>query len=310
MLGLSPPSGRSLTRLASQTFVDQLRSANHIDHNIVSITILDSTSGVLSIGTTLARDMESIKVRWEKELKYLGNPDRTAMEEEIRGALAFAVPDGSTHEEHFQWTDVGNGAVAGWYMTLVTGVWVSGSKVLKNQPVLFDINCPFILAPARTASGVYDAIPGARRLATILGTQESEETNKAANGERIGSFFAFPCLNEVDIAFEIAGWKFPVMRGEGTKEDNIHGAAGGRFSLGKVGMSINETNNDSDADNIGTGYCVGRIVETDMGMRTKWHRAGMRDVWVLGEPFFRGLGVTFDIGDQKGKGGKIGLRMY
>lgn len=81
------------------------------------------------------------------------------------------------------------------------------------------------------------------------------------------------------------------MNGEGTTSDALHGPAGGRFSLGKL------------AD--GTGYCVGSVVETEMGTSKDWTGSGMKDMWVLGEPFLRGLGVVFDIDN-----GRVGVRTY
>lgn len=146
--------------------------------------------------------------------------------------------------------------------------------MLKNQPILFDINVPFILAPPVAAQRFYESIGGTKRLPPPY-----------------DSFFAFPCLNHVNIVFEIGGWNFPSMNGEGTTSDALYGPAGGRFSLGKL------------AD--GTGYCVGSVVETRMGMRKDWMASGMKDMWVLGEPFFRGLGVVFDMDN-----GRIGVRTY
>ena len=81
------------------------------------------------------------------------------------------------------------------------------------------------------------------------------------------------------------------MNGQGTTSDTLYGPAGGRFSLGKL------------AD--GTGYCVGSVVESSMGLRREWLGSGMKDVWVLGEPFFRGFGVVFDVDS-----GRIGVRTY
>lgn len=81
------------------------------------------------------------------------------------------------------------------------------------------------------------------------------------------------------------------MSGQGTKADALYGPAGGRFSLGKL------------AD--GTGYCVGSVVETRMGLRKQWMGSGMKDMWVLGEPFFRGLGVVFDMDNMR-----VGVRTY
>jgi hypothetical protein len=76
---------------------------------------------------------------------------------------------------------------------------------------------------------------------------------------------------------------------------------GGRFSLGRL--------------EDGSGYCVGSVVETRMGIKeerdemmggtqNELHTAaqrggmggnGMRDVWVIGEGFFRGVGGVFDV---------------
>lgn len=304
ILGLSPPgTSDPLSRLDAPSFLRQLLDQKSIEHNVFSLTLLDSMTGVLSLGGTIAISIEETKIRAETGLKYLGalhiESEQQKMEEEIKGAMAFAIPPGSTHEHHFKWTDVGSGAVSGWHMTLMGGVWVNGIKVLRNQPVLLDINCPFILAPVGVARTIYESIPGARSLSSVLGRDD--------NTEEARPFHTFPCLNEVDIAFEIAGWRFPVARSSATGDDLVHGPAGGRFSLGKVNAS---SGGNDTSDEVSTGYCIGIIVETMMGMRKEWQGAGMRDVWVLGEPFFRDLGVTFDFGDEKGKGGMIGVRMY
>lgn len=77
---------------------------------------------------------------------------------------------------------------------------------------------------------------------------------------------------------------------------------------------------------VGSGYCVGAVVETRMGVKLpkkdgkskyKGYEAiyggvageiagnGMRDVWVIGEPFFRGVGGAFDFKTQE-----VGFRSY
>lgn len=81
---------------------------------------------------------------------------------------------------------------------------------------------------------------------------------------------------------------------------------GGKFSLGRLKH--------------GSGYCVGSIVETRMGLKEEKEGMtgsgkqglgsaganvgslagnGMRDVWVIGERFFRGVGGVFDVSDNK-----------
>lgn len=79
------------------------------------------------------------------------------------------------------------------------------------------------------------------------------------------------------------------------------GIPGGKFSLGRLES--------------GSGYCVGAVVETRMGIREERDEIvhdgknrgrsaasrgglggnGMRDVWVIGEGFFRGVGGVFDV---------------
>lgn len=86
----------------------------------------------------------------------------------------------------------------------------------------------------------------------------------------------------------------------GTKSAAEHRGANGKFSLGKVSED--------------SGYCVGAVVETRMGVgdvssvKKSGIRDssgitesgilagnGLRDVWILGEPAFRGMGLVFDV---------------
>lgn len=76
------------------------------------------------------------------------------------------------------------------------------------------------------------------------------------------------------------------------------GIPGGKFSLGRL--------------RDGSGYCVGAVVESRMGAtedgdglagrgirsgtgKDKSGGNGMKDVWVVGEGFFRGVGAVFDV---------------
>ena len=92
---------------------------------------------------------------------------------------------------------------------------------------------------------------------------------------------------------------FPFMRGGRGAEWS--GIPGGKFSLGRLEP--------------GSGYCVGAVVETRMGIKEERDEVvqndrkssrsiggrgglggnGMRDVWVIGEGFFRGVGGVFDV---------------
>ena len=116
------------------------------------------------------------------------------------------------------------------------------------------------------------------------------------------SFYAFPCLNPPRVDFEFAGSRFPFMRSARGQFGDWKGELpGGRFSLGRLKG--------------GSGYCVGNVVATRMGLddeggemvtqgragkaQGSWQGGlggnGMRDVWVIGEGFFRGMGVAFDV---------------
>ena len=144
------------------------------------------------------------------------------------------------------------------------------------------VNCPFILAPPMAAKAFYASISGSYPLPAPY-----------------SSFYAFPCLNPPRLHFEFGRAKFPVMHGG--RGADWSGIPGGRFSLGRL--------------NNGSGYCLGNVVETRMGvreerddikggtrneLRTSVQRGGMsgngmRDVWVIGEGFFRGSSAVFDV---------------
>lgn len=272
MLGLAPHG--PLQRLPGYGILQQLRREGAIPKELWSITLLDSENGILSLGTTIAKEVERAKIQGEVELQMMGDAtaDTELLEDEVNKKLAFSMFDSLPPEAHFKWT--GLQGAAGWWTSLMTGVWVNNAKVLKNQPILLDIQCPFILAPPAAITRFYGAIGGAIRLP-----------------HPFDSFFAYPCLNKVYTAFDLGGWKFPGMTGDGVVGDALHGPAGGRFSLGKMQG--------------GTGYCVGSVVETEMGTGKGWANSGIQDTWVLGEPFFRGLGLVFD-----NDNGRIGIRSY
>lgn len=67
------------------------------------------------------------------------------------------------------------------------------------------------------------------------------------------------------------------------KRDKGTFSPGGRFSLGRMG--------------IGSGYCVGIVVESRLGIRQapQGDENGLEDVWILGEPFFGDCQVAFDV---------------
>ena len=150
-------------------------------------------------------------------------------------------------------------------------------KLISKQ-----MNSPFILAPPLATKAFYASVSGSRPLPPPF-----------------SNFYVYPCLNPPAIHFEFGGTNFPFMRGGRGAEWT--GIPGGKFSLGRLAN--------------GSGYCVGAVVETEMGIREEKDKVvfdgkrstrsvggrgglggnGMRDVWVIGEGFFRGVGGVFDV---------------
>ena len=151
----------------------------------------------------------------------------------------------------------------------------------ENELIPLQINSPFILAPPLAAKAFYASVSGSRPLPPPF-----------------SNFYVFPCLNPPALHFEFSGTPFPFMQGgRGSEWSEI---PGGKFSLGRL--------------EAGSGYCVGAVVETRMGIREERDEVvhdgkrgrsvpkrgglggnGMRDVWVIGEGFFRGVGGVFDV---------------
>lgn len=161
-------------------------------------------------------------------------------------------------------------------------IWIDGARVMQNQAAVIDINSPFILAPPLAVKAFYSSVSGAWPLPAPY-----------------SNFYAYPCLNPPVIHFEFGTDKFPFM--QGGRGVDWTGMPGGKFSLGRLKE--------------GSGYCVGAVVETRMGIRedqreglagsqrrsrvgSRWKTVGgngMKDVWVIGEGFFRGVGGVFDV---------------
>ncbi|MCJ1395559.1 hypothetical protein MMC18_008445 [Xylographa bjoerkii] len=290
VLGLAP--SLHLSQIDSPTLLGQLLDNNIIQRPIFSVMFINGQEGVLSIGGTLAKAVEMVVQRTKDELERLTSPDNTPETADNtlskRSPHPLAAPMQGREpawQEGWRWSKV-QGA-EGWWQILLQGVWVDGSKVLKNQPAVVDINTPFILAPPLAAKAFYASVSGSLQLPVPH-----------------DSFYIFPCLNPPLVDFEFDNWRFPAM--QGGKGAEWFGMPGGRFSLGRYKE--------------GSGYCVGAIVQTAMGVKHgganegegknmggggKLAGNGMRDVWVIGEGFFRGVGGVFDFKEQR-----VGFRTY
>ncbi|KAI9816201.1 MAG: hypothetical protein M1827_001802 [Pycnora praestabilis] len=298
MLGLA--SSDSLSQTGTPSLTKQLVAKTVVEKPIWSIMLINGQEGILSIGGTCAAAVEQVIQQTTDEMNKFGELEK-AMARNATPHREGATPprllerdiahDGMKEreadwEKGWKWSKV-QGA-EGWWQILMQGVWVDGSKVLKNQPVVIDLNTPFILAPPLAARTFYTSISGARPLPAPF-----------------SSFYTFPCLNPPTLHFEFGGWNFPAMQG-GKGLDHSWGVPpGGKFSLGRVAE--------------GSGYCVGNVVESRMGVRDDGTGLGgggaggrgglagngMRDVWVLGEGFFRGTGGVFDFKEQR-----VGMRTF
>ncbi|KAI9831790.1 MAG: hypothetical protein M1819_004687 [Sarea resinae] len=280
LLGLAP--SKSLSETMTPSLIEQLDKAHLIDHPIWSLSLINAHEGVFSVGGTLADVVERVDTQTKKQLDQIGGsegynvaPGAVEATREKRGGTTAAAKDtGMDWRSKWRWSKV-QGA-EGWWQILMQGAWVEKTKVLKNQPVVIDLNTPFILAPPNSARILYASISGSRPLPPPY-----------------DAFHMFPCLNPPELHFEFGGWAFPALHGERGLEWS--GRPGGKFSLGRIDE--------------GSGYCVGAIVETRMGLGSDEANGGdaqgqamgnngMRDVWVIGERFFWGVGGVFDVAEK------------
>ncbi|KAL9058037.1 MAG: hypothetical protein Q9206_002101 [Seirophora lacunosa] len=259
VLGLAP--SKYLRQIETPFLLHQLLQEGIVKRPIYSLIFISGHEGVLSIGGTAAQASEMVERQTSEEL------DRAGAQEKIE---AFTLENGRTlengansldnskgwgeritlhkkgteitdvkatltdWEDGWIWTKV-QGA-EGWWQTLMQGVWVGGSRVLQNQAVVIDINTPFILAPPLAAKTFYASVAGSKPL-----------------DPPYSNFYAFPCMNPPSIEFEFSGTRFPAMRGGRGLEYRSAIIPGGKFSLGRLKP--------------GSGYCVGAIVETRMGLK-------------------------------------------
>jgi len=154
MLGLAPSS--HLSQIKSPNFLKQLLDKNIIQRPIYSIMLINGQEGVLSIGGTTENAVEMVVKRTKDELDSLATVYTEPMDDENtepvedektllkRGShrsnpsnadAQSAKPD---WQENWHWNKV-QGA-EGWWQILMGGVWIDGSKTIKNQPVVIDVS--------------------------------------------------------------------------------------------------------------------------------------------------------------------------
>ncbi|KAL8719316.1 MAG: hypothetical protein Q9225_003660 [Loekoesia sp. 1 TL-2023] len=259
MLGLAP--SKHLRQIETTFYLHQLLKERIVKRPIFSLMLVSGHEGVLSIGGTAVPAAHMVDRQTAEELDRAGaqekidaftkengrtlesganSLDKTKNPEEkiVLHKRGVDIKDfkatQANWEEGWTWTKV-QGA-EGWWQTLLQGIWVGGSRILRNQAVVIDINTPFILAPPLAAKTFYASVAGSRPL-----------------DPPYSNFYVFPCMNPPLIEFEFSGTRFPAMRGGRGLEYSSAVIPGGKFSLGRLKH--------------GSGYCVGAIVETRMGLK-------------------------------------------
>ncbi|KAH7354916.1 aspartic peptidase domain-containing protein [Rhexocercosporidium sp. MPI-PUGE-AT-0058] len=263
-LGLAPSPSLSQTKTVG--LLQQLMEKKAIDVPVWSLLLINGKDGIFSIGGTSAPSVRQA----EKETEEMLNPGE---HDETKRDTAQAYAKDNWKE--LKWMKV-HGA-EGWWQILMRGIWVDGIKVLDNQPIILDVNTPFIVAPPLAARSFYSSISGSRQLSPPY-----------------DQFHAYPCFNPPKIHFEFEQWNVQVLKGS---RDKGTFSPGGRFSLGRMAS--------------GSGYCIGIVVESRMGVSTALNGGetgssvsidggnGLADVWIIGEPFFRDVQVAFNWKEKK-----------
>ncbi len=108
--------------------------------------LINGEEGVLSIGGTGARAVDLVEQQTKDELDHIGalagkdtspnGPTEALVKRSVMNQKTTFDPKVSW-EDGWKWSKV-QGA-EGWWQILMHGVWVDGSKVLKNQAAVIDV---------------------------------------------------------------------------------------------------------------------------------------------------------------------------
>lgn len=123
----------------------QLLEKEVVQRPIFSLMLINGQDGVLSVGGTAASAIDLVVSQTERELDQLGataKGDAVPAENTIGLAKRGRTSKGIvTRQEDWEtgWTWSGVQGAEGWWQLLMRGVWVDGSKILHNQPVVIDV---------------------------------------------------------------------------------------------------------------------------------------------------------------------------
>ncbi|CZS89240.1 uncharacterized protein RAG0_00643 [Rhynchosporium agropyri] len=263
-LGLAPSTSLSQTKTVG--LLQQLVETKAIEIPLWSVLLINGREGIFSIGGTSAASVR----RAGKETDELLKPDQ---HDEMKRNTA----EVETEDDPKEWKWLKVQGAEGWWQILLRGIWIDSVKVMENQPIVLDVNTPFIVAPPLAARSFYSSVSGSRRISPPY-----------------DQFHAYPCFKPPKIHFEFAQWNIQVLGGN---RDRGTYSPGGRFSLGRMAT--------------GSGYCIGIVVESRMGVVTALTGEetgstvsvdagnGLSDAWIIGEPFFRDVQVAFNWKEKK-----------
>ncbi|TGO76428.1 hypothetical protein BELL_0156g00150 [Botrytis elliptica] len=275
----------------------QIVKSGVVDTEVWSLMLINGHEGVFSVGGSSVEAVREVEELIEKELKKLeaggvsefqsqndelkrdvdasqsgndefkGNSEIGLMKRDEFSSDNNDVTWKTDDESVWEWSEV-RGA-DGWWEILMKGIWIDGNKVIQNQPIVLDVNTPYIIGPPHQVRNLYSSISGSRQLPPPH-----------------DQFHAYPCFNPPHLLLEFGNLRFKVLDG---KRDEGGFSPGGRFSLGRMER--------------GSGYCVGIVVEGRFGNMDGRSRVvendgvdgnGMEDMWIFGEPLFRDVQVAFD----------------
>lgn len=159
MVGLAPSTHLSQTE--TPTLLQQLVEQKIIERGIFSVMLINGQEGVLSVGGTGAEAVDLVEAQTRRQLDEIGALERTTtavtgqsastdmntmLKREIEADTTIVQDPTPDWRSGWKWSKV-QGA-EGWWQVLMQGVWVDGSKVLKNQPVVIDVRpAPLLLSP-------------------------------------------------------------------------------------------------------------------------------------------------------------------
>ena len=150
-LGLAPSETLSQT---GSSLLKLLLEREIIQRPIFSLMLINGQEGILSIGGTAAKAVEMIVSQTETALDRLEGKETTkplvAQKSKDLPPLVKRERTGKrivTRQTYWEEGWVWNGVqgAEGWWQLLMRGVWVDGSRVLRNQAVVIDVS---VLWPA------------------------------------------------------------------------------------------------------------------------------------------------------------------